>query len=253
MNMGKDKLGLMGKVQGWFATRFPFVRTLVDWAHRNINLELPASHSQRYKSKAFWFGYPFYYLGGIIFMLLIIEAVTGVLLGLYYVPSANYAPGTAGSPGDPTIAYQSVVFIMTEVTFGNTLRGVHHWAAHLLIVATGLHMMRVFFTSSYRKPRELNWLLGVVLFLGSLLLGFSGYLLPWDQLGYWASTIGLKITSSIPAVGDIMANIGFGGTSISAGTLTRMYLFHWILAGAGLLLATVHVIIVWIQGIAEPH
>ncbi len=91
------------------------------------------------------------------------------------------------------------------------------------------------------------------MFLGSLVLGFSGYLLPWDQLGFWASTIGLKITKSIPMVGETLANIAFGGTSLSARTLTRMYLFHWILAGAGLLLATVHVIIVWIQGIAEPH
>ncbi len=251
--MGKEKRGLTGKARDWFTNRFPFVRSLVNWAHRNINLELPASHSQRYKSRAFWFGYPFYYLGGIVFMLFIIEAVTGVLLGLYYVPSANYAPGTAGAPGDPTLAYESVVFIITEVTFGKILRGVHHWAAHLLIIAAGIHMIRVYFTSSYTKPRELNWLLGVVLFLGSLILGFSGYLLPWDQLGFWASTIGLKITKSIPMVGETLANIAFGGTTLSARTLTRMYLFHWILAGAGLLLATVHVIIVWIQGIAEPH
>ncbi|MFQ6054172.1 MAG: cytochrome bc complex cytochrome b subunit [Candidatus Bathyarchaeia archaeon] len=249
LDIGRLREGLTN----WITQRFPLLRRMITLAQRNINLELPRSHSERYKSRAFWFGYPLYYLGGMIFVLFVIEAITGVLLGLYYVPSASYAPGTRGEPGDPSLAYQSVVFIMTKVPFGNILRGIHHWGAHLLIVATGLHMIRVFFTSAYRRPRELNWVLGVVLLLGSILLGFTGYLLPWDQLGFWASTIGLEITKSIPLVGEVLANVGFGGTSLSARTLTRMYLFHWVLAGMGFLLAAIHIFVVWMQGIAEPH
>jgi quinol-cytochrome oxidoreductase complex cytochrome b subunit len=111
----------------------------------------------------------------------------------------------------------------------------------------------VYFTSSYKKPRELNWILGIALFLGSILLGFTGYLLPWDQLGYWASTVGLEITKSIPLVGKVAAKIGFGGLSLSPATLTRMYGFHWTLSMIGLLLSALHIVIVWIQGIAEPH
>ena len=237
----------------WINERFPFIKKMTVWAQRNVNLELPRSHSARYRSKAFWFGYPLYYLGGLIAVLFMIEVVTGVLLGLYYVPSASYAPGTSGEAGDPSLAYQSVVYIITQVPFGAILRGVHHWAAHLLIVATGLHMLRVYFTSAYRKPRELNWVLGIVMLLGSILMGFTGYLLPWDQLGYWASTIGLEITKSIPFVGKMVATIGFGGTSLSAMTLTRMYLFHWILGGIGLVFTAIHIAVVWLQGIAEPH
>lgn len=238
--------GGLGK---WLSERFPFLRKILSKAQTDINLELPRSHSERYKAKAFWLAYPWYYLGGIIVVLFIVECITGVLLSLYYVPSAV----STGGPGDPSLAYQSVVYIMTQVPFGYILRGVHHWAAHLLIVAAGLHLIRVFFTSAYKKPRELNWVLGVALFLMSILMGFTGYLLPWDQLGYWASTIGLEITKSIPIIGKIASQIGFGGSSLSPATLTRMYGFHWTLAAVGIILSVLHIIVVWIQGIAEPH
>jgi quinol-cytochrome oxidoreductase complex cytochrome b subunit len=243
--MGKSE----GKVSSWFIQRFPFLRKMLRLAQTNINLELPRSHSERYKSKAFWLAYPFYYLGGIIVVLFIIECITGVLLSLYYVPSGL----TLGEPGDPSLAYESVVFIMTQVPFGYILRGVHHWTAHLLIVSAGLHLIRVFFTSAYKKPRELNWILGVLLFLISILMGFTGYLLPWDQLGYWASTVGLEITKSIPVIGEVAAKIAFGGSSLSPTTVTRMYGFHWVLAAVGLLLSGLHIVVVWMQGIAEPH
>ncbi len=242
-------VGSSGRVAKWFTERFPVLRKILSQAQTNINLELPRSHSERYKAKAFWLAYPFYHLGGIVVVLFIIECITGVLLSIYYVPSAV----TIGEVGDPSLAYQSVVHIMTEVPFGYILRGVHHWAAHLLIVSAGLHLIRVYFTSSYKKPRELNWILGIALFLGSILLGFTGYLLPWDQLGYWASTVGIEITKSIPLVGKIAAKIGFGGLSLSPATLTRMYGFHWTLSMIGLLLSALHIVIVWIQGIAEPH
>lgn len=243
--MGKSN----GKVSNWFIQRFPYLKKILSQAQTNINLELPRSHSERYKARAFWLVYPFYYLGGIIVILFMIEIITGVLLSFYYVPSAV----TLGGPGDPSLAYESVVFIMTRVPFGYILRGVHHWAAHLLIVSSGLHLIRVFFTSAYKKPRELNWILGVTLFILSILMGFTGYLLPWDQLGYWASTIGLEITKSIPVIGEVAAKIGFAGTSLSNATLTRMYGFHWTLALVGLLLSGLHMVVVWFQGIAEPH
>lgn len=243
--MGKSN----SKVSDWFIQRFPYLKKILSQAQTNINLELPRSHSERYKARAFWLAYPFYYLGGIIVILFMIEIITGVLLSFYYVPSAV----TLGGPGDPSLAYESVVFIMTRVPFGYILRGVHHWAAHLLIVSAGLHLIRVFFTSAYKKPRELNWILGVTLFILSILMGFTGYLLPWDQLGYWASTIGLEITKSIPVIGEVAAKIGFAGTSLSNATLTRMYGFHWTLALVGLLLSGLHMVVVWFQGIAEPH
>ncbi len=242
-------VSLGGRVAKWFTERFPVLRKILSKAQTNINLELPRSHSERYKSKAFWLAYPFYHLGGIVVVLFVIECITGVILSLYYVPSAV----TSGEVGDPSLAYESVVYIMTQVPFGYILRGVHHWAAHLLVVSAGLHLIRVFFTSAYKKPRELNWVIGVVLFLKSVLMAFTGYLLPWDQLGYWASTIGLEITKSIPFVGEIAAKIGFGGSSLSPATLMRMYGFHWTLAAVGLLLSGFHIFIVWIQGIAQPH
>lgn len=243
--MGKSE----EKSSNWLVERFPYLQRMLSQAQTGINLELPRSHSERYKSKAFWIAYPFYYLGGIIVVLFMIECITGVLLSLYYVPSAV----TLGEPGDPSLAYQSVEFIMTRVPFGYILRGVHHWTAHLLIVAGGLHLIRVFFTSAYKRPREMNWVLGVALFIISILLGFTGYLLPWDQLGYWASTIGLEITKSIPVIGEVAAKIGFGGSSLSPATLTRMYGLHWTLSAVGLLLSGLHIVIVWIQGIAQPH
>jgi quinol-cytochrome oxidoreductase complex cytochrome b subunit len=123
-----------------------------------------------------------------------------------------------------------------------------------MIAAVFMHMMRVYFVGAYKKPREFNWVLGTVLLGVTLGFGYTGYLLPWDQLGYWAGTIGLEMAKSLPIVGELAANIVFGGTALSGSTVTRMYYLHvYILPLMGGALMILHMVIVYIQGLAEPH
>ncbi|MFQ5711794.1 MAG: cytochrome bc complex cytochrome b subunit [Candidatus Geothermarchaeales archaeon] len=239
-------MGVSKRVSEWVERRFQ-VKHLMAQAHRTLNLAMPITHMERYKSRIFWIGYPLYYLGSISVVLFLILCATGIILGLYYVPSA------IGAPGEPTPAYRSVELIMTRVPLGYILRSIHHWSANLLIASVTLHLLRVFFTSAYREPREINWILGVILLAGTLFISFSGYLLPWDQLGYWASTIGLEMTKSVPIFGETLAQIVFGGSSMGPATLTRMYSFHVNLSMVGFGLIALHLILVFIQGIAEPH
>jgi cytochrome b6 len=149
-----------------------------------------------------------------------------------------------------------VQFIMEDVTLGYVLRGVHHWGAHLMVACVFLHMMRVYFVGAYRKPRELNWVLGVALIGITFFFAYSGYLLPADQLAIAAATIGQNMFGSIPppAVGELMAKIMFSGTDINAGLIPRMYLLHvWVLPFVLFGLMVLHMFIVWLQGMAEPH
>jgi hypothetical protein len=207
----------------------------------SINRQMPQSHAERYGSKVLWYWYPFYCLGGIAILSFVVCGITGIILSLYYVPS------TEG-------AYASVEHIMQDVSFGYMFRALHHWSANVMIAAVFLHMLRVYFTGAYRNPRELNWIAGVVLLGLTLAYGFSGYLLPWNQLSYWAGTIGVEMTRTVPLLGDWFAKLVFGGLDLGAATLTRMYMFHIFLLPAftiGLML--VHLVAVYIQGLAEPH
>lgn len=125
-----------------------------------------------------------------------------------------------------------------------------------MVAAVFLHMVRVFFTQAYKKPRELNWLIGVGLLIFTLGLGYTGYLLPWSQLSYWAGTIGLKMALATPppAVGDWAAGLVFGGSALTQATIIRMYFLHvFLLPIITYTLIGVHILIVWYQGIAEPH
>ncbi len=206
-----------------------------------------ADTHQKWNAKWFWYWYPFYCLGGIAILAFIITAVTGLVLGFYYVPDGV---------GVPSPAYQSIVKIMTEVPFGYLVRAVHHWAAHIMVAAVFLHMLRVFFVGAYRNPRELNWVLGVGLFALTLAFGYSGYLLPWDQLAYWAGTIGQNMAKATPMIGDTIAMLVFGSTElkITPDGLARMYIYHvYILPFLVAALIIAHIIIVWLQGAAEPH
>ncbi len=206
---------------------------------------MPVSHAQTYKSSGVWYWYPFYYLGGIAIVSFIITAITGLILGFYYVPSAK---------GDPPEAYQSMVFIMTEVPFGYTMRALHHWAAHLMIASVFLHMLKVYFTGAYREARELNWMLGVGLLGLTLFFGYSGYLLPWNQLAFWAGVIGINIFGALPLIGSQVASFIFGGLEMTGAALIRMYIFHvYLLPIVVMGLILLHLIIVWVQGGAEPH
>lgn len=251
-----QKMALAGFA--WLDERFrlrAYMDTLKD-IYYEMNMQLPRSHVERYKLRSIWYWYPLYSLGSLAFIAFNIALISGVLLALYYVPSTG--------PCDPELptmceegmsrAWQSLVSIMTEVPFGFMLRAIHFWSAMIMVSAVVLHMLRVYFTQAYKKPREINWLLGVGLFGVTIFLGYTGYLLPWSQLSYWAGTIGLEMAAASPVMGTWLQGFLFGGSILSQATLTRMYVLHIFLFPAiafGLMI--VHMLIVWLQGISEPH
>ncbi len=215
-------------------------------ASLSINRQLPRSHTERYKLRTIWYWYPLYCLGGLAFISFLILTISGVVLALYYVPHYE--------PQEVFAARESVQFIMEKVTLGYVLRGVHHWGAHLMVACVFLHMMRVYFVGAYKKPRELNWVLGVLLLGITFFFAYSGYLLPADQLAIAAATIGQNMFGSIPGIGDTLAKLMFSGTDINAGLIPRMYVLHvWILPFILFGLMVLHMFIVWLQGMAEPH
>lgn len=231
----------------WFDRRYS-ISPLVAKAQRSINFALPSSLTRQNKSKIFWLTYPYYYAGAITAFLSILQGVTGLLLAFHYVPSA------VGDPGAATPAYLSVQYIMKYVPLGALIRGVHQWGANLLVAALAIHAFWAFFRSPYRIGREITWVLGVVLLGLALAYSFSGYLLPWDQLGYWAATISVQIMRAIPVVGDSIAQILLGGTTLSPVTLTRMYFYHVsLLPVVAVVLVGVHLVLVVMQGVSEPE
>ncbi len=168
------------------------------------------------------------WLGTISAVLFLILTVTGLLLMFFYVPS-------------PERAYWTIKDITYTVSFGWLLRNQHRWAAHLMVLAVFLHMVRVFLTGSYRQGREVNWLVGLALLLATLLLSFTGYLLPWDQLAFWAVTVGTNIAREAPVVGPTIRYLFLGGTEIGQPALIRFYVLHvGILPSAVLLLVAYH-------------
>ena len=154
-------------------------------------------------------------LGSMAIFLLILQAVTGAFLALYYSPSPDHA-------------YDSVNYISHEVTFGTFVRGLHHWGSSALVIVVFLHLLRVVLYGAYKAPSELTWIVGVILFLVVLGFGFTGYLLPWDQKAYWATMVGVEIAGTVPLVGDFVAKILRGGEEVGAVTLTRFYTLHTI-------------------------
>ena len=152
-------------------------------------------------------------------------SITGILLMFYYVPSVERA-------------YSYIIILQTEVPFGQMLRNLHRWGAHLMVIAAVLHMARVFYTGAYKPPREFNWVVGVVLLLLTLAASFTGYLLPWDQLAFWAITVGTSVASYAPGAGDIMKFILIGGPEVGQESLTRFYSLHVMIVPAAILLIT---------------
>ena len=161
-----------------------------------------------------------YTLGSASLFLFTIQVLTGIFLTIYYVPS-------------PEMAYQSIQYIMNGVAFGWLIRGIHHWGANLMIIFVVLHMLRTFFFASYKYPRELTWISGVVLLLLTFGMGFTGYLLPWNQKAYWATTVGTAIPGTLPLVGQFITRVLRGGPDLSGVTLIRFYSVHiwWLPAG----------------------
>ena len=154
-------------------------------------------------------------LGSLAMFLLLLQAATGAFLALYYSPS-------------PEHAHNAVTYISEEVPFGSFVRGLHHWGASAMVIIVFLHLLRVVIYSSYKVPRELTWIVGVLLLLVVLGFGFTGYLLPWDEKAYWATVVGVEISSTAPVLGDFVAKVMRGGTEIGAVTLTRFYALHTI-------------------------
>ncbi|RMF88537.1 MAG: DUF4405 domain-containing protein [Nitrospinota bacterium] len=154
-----------------------------------------------------------FYLGGLAFLLFLLLLVTGILLMFYYVPSVERA-------------YQSMLGLQTAVVFGVFLRNLHRWSAHAMVVVVFLHMCRVFYGGAYKTPREFNWVVGVILLGLTLFLSFTGYLLPWDQLAYWAITVGTSIAGYIPVVGKSLRQLLLGGLEVGQETLLRFYVLH---------------------------
>ena len=189
----------------------------------------------------------FYYcFGGMVFVLIALQLVTGVLLALYYIPDAT---------GNPAPAYNSVLFIQNDVYLGWLIRGAHFWAANLLIIMVLLHMARVYWTGSYRAPRELNWVVGVTMLFIILALALTGYLLPWDTKAYFATEVTIKITAGVPIepVAAFIKELLQGGPVVGPPTLQRFFTLHvFVLPALIVLLMYIHFKLIRSHGISEP-
>lgn len=182
-----------------------------------------------------------YYLGGITLFFFMVQAITGILLALYYHPT-------------PEAAYDSILFIMNDVNFGWLIRSIHAWSANLMIVFCVLHLLRVAIQGAYRPPREMTWLAGVLLLLLTLGFGFTGYLLPWDERAFWATTVGTQIAGAVPLIGNYIQDFLRGGPDLSALTLSRFFDVHVLVLPASILGALgIHLLFIHQQGLADPE
>jgi cytochrome b6 len=181
-----------------------------------------------------------YYLGGMALFLFIIQVLTGILLLMYYRPTASGA-------------FESVQFIMTQVKFGWLIRSIHSWSANLMILIIFVHMFSVFFMKAYRKPRELTWVTGMLLMFVVLAFGFSGYLLPWNTLAFFATKVGTDMAGFVPIIGNWIRVFLRGGNDVTGATLTRFFGFHVaVLPGIATLLIAVHLVLVQKLGMSVP-
>jgi menaquinol-cytochrome c reductase cytochrome b subunit len=187
-------------------------------------------------------------LGSAALTAFLVQAITGVILAMYYTPSAATDPAT----GQP-VAWESIVNITDHVTMGWLVRGMHRWGASVFIILMFLHMGRVFLFGAYKYPRELNWIVGVLILVSGMMEGFTGYLLPWDQTAYWASVVGINLNGTAPFLGPWLAQFLRGGQEIGGETLTRFYSMHMLLIpGAIIGLITLHLYLVIRLGVTSP-
>lgn len=178
-------------------------------------------------------------LGSASMFLFVLQGLTGIFLTVYYTPSPDHA-------------YDSITYIMEGVAFGWLIRGIHHWGATLMVLVVFIHMLRVFYTASFKYPRELTWLIGIGLFLTTLGMGFTGYLLPWNQKAYWATTVGTQIAGTAPFLGEFILKALRGGPDLSALTLQRFFSAHiWIIPAILAALIGVHLFLIIKHG--ESH
>jgi cytochrome b6 len=213
--------------------------SLGDWLRTRLGVE-PLQHLAEKKRvpvhrHTFW-----YYWGGMTLFLFGIQVATGILLVLYYRPSADEA-------------YESIRFLMSEVSFGWLVRSIHSWSANLMVGAAMVHMFSAFLLKAYRAPREATWFSGMILLGLCLAFGFSGYLLPWNQLAYFATKVGTDIVGDLPLAGEFLARLLRGGDQITGGTLTRFYGLHIaILPAIATALLGLHLFLVQHHGMSLP-
>jgi quinol-cytochrome oxidoreductase complex cytochrome b subunit len=216
-----------GSIGKKFSELFPF-----DWEL----LRHAGSEPVPYHLKKWWFC-----LGGTVAYLFIFQVITGILLTFYYVPS-------------PDGAYQSVAQITNEVRFGWYIRSFHKWSSNFMIVALFLHMMRVFFTGAYRHPRQLNWMVGFGLMGVTLMFGFTGYSLVYEQLSYWGATVAANLAEATPLIGTWLGYFLRGGPEVGANTLTRFFVLHiGVLPTLAVILVGLHIYLIRAQGVTELH
>jgi len=181
-----------------------------------------------------------YYFGGVSLFLFLIQVVTGILLLLYYKSGEE-------------LAFESIQYIMSKVQFGWLVRSIHSWAANLFILAAMIHMFSVLFEKAYRKPREMTWLTGMLMFFLALGFGFSGYLLPWNELAFFATKVGTDIAGVVPVIGKPIMAFLRAGEEVSGATLSRFFGFHIaVFPGIFTILLGIHLVLIQRQGISEP-
>ena len=219
--------------------RRPAILRLYGWFNERVDLdgslELIRHKMVPYHRYSIW-----YYFGGMSLFLFMVQVVTGILLLLYYKPTAE-------------AAYESVQYIVTQVPFGWLIRSIHSWSGNLFVFFVFAHMFSVFLMKGYRKPRELTWLTGALLLFLALGFGFSGYLLPWNELAYVATNVGTNMAAVVPFVGQWLLKFLRGGTEVTGATITRFFGFHVaILPGITVALLALHLLFIQRQGMSSP-
>jgi len=218
------------KIKEWILHRVPFDIQRTSQVMERIFLKEPIP-----KHMKNWY----YALGATPLILFIFQVITGIMLALYFIPSQQ-------------MAYESVRFITEEVRMGFWIRGLHRWASSLMVIAICLHMVRVFFTRAYRKPREINWILGILMLIITLGMCFTGYSLLYNQLSYWATTVGTNMINEIPLVGSIILNLLRGGEEVTNNTLTRFYNLHiGFFPTLLLIFIIIHILLIRLHGVAK--
>jgi menaquinol-cytochrome c reductase cytochrome b subunit len=212
--------------------------TVVDWVDERTSLSGAARWMmfRKVPKGTNWF----YTLGSATMFAFLNQAVTGVFLAMYYDPS-------------PTHAYESVRYITNDAFLGEFVRGMHKWGSSVMVILVFLHMARTFFFGAYKYPRELNWVIGVVLLILTMVMSFTGYLLPFDQRSYWATIVGVNINGTGPLVGPFLSDFLRGGAEFNTTTLSRFYSIHMLLV-PGLIAAMIgaHLYLVAKLGTTAP-
>ena len=216
------------------------IENIKSWLDERLAISTLASFAQKKEvpvhRHSIW-----YYFGGMTLFLFVVQVVTGILLLLYYRPSSENA-------------FESVQFIITEVKFGWLIRSVHSWSANLMIATLFIHMFSVFFLRAYYPPREITWVSGAVLLFIVICFGFSGYLLPWNKLAFFATKVGTEIAGVVPIIGRPMLRFLRGGDDVTGATLTRFFGFHVaVLPATATVFLGIHVALVQLHGMHVPR